>query len=112
MLRISAVDPIRRSKGQRVEPAATTLYGQRTVDALEREVAHRLDRHRVLHRYEHAGADQDLPRLCFVAQARGDVRTVPIAAYHRPAKVVRIECRSSFGCRPADHNGSGDSCNA
>jgi hypothetical protein len=46
---------------------------QRTSDTLERELAHRLDCHRILDRHQHARADQDLTGFGFVAQARGHV---------------------------------------
>src|SRR5579863_177065 len=46
---------------------------QRTTDPLERELAHRLDRHSVLDRHQHAWTDEDLPRFGFIAEPRGHV---------------------------------------
>ena len=38
-------------------------------DTLERELTHRLDRHGVLNRHQHAGTNEDLPWFGFIAQA-------------------------------------------
>ena len=46
---------------------------QRPPDPLQLELTHGLDLHRVLDLRQHSRADEDLPRLGFVAKARGDV---------------------------------------
>src|SRR6516165_9626408 len=45
----------------------------RAMNALERELTHRLDRHRILNLREHPRINQDLPGLCFVAEPRGNI---------------------------------------
>ena len=46
-------------------------------DPLQLELADRLDCHCVLDLHQHAGADEDLSRLCLIAQSRGDVGHSP-----------------------------------
>ena len=46
---------------------------QRPPDPLQLELAHRLDLHGVLDFHQHSRADQNLPRLGFVAEARGHI---------------------------------------
>ena len=46
---------------------------QRSPDPLQRELTHRLDLHGVLDLRQHSRADEDLPRLGFIAQPRGDI---------------------------------------
>ena len=49
----------------------------RSPDPLERELTNRLDRHGILNRHQHPGADKDLTGLGFVAKARGNIRHCP-----------------------------------
>src|SRR5271155_1120302 len=46
---------------------------QRSPDALERELTHRLDGDSILDCQQHPWANQDLTRLGFVAKPRGDI---------------------------------------
>ena len=46
---------------------------QRPPDPLQLELTDRLDAHGVLDLHQHSRADEDLPRLGFIAQPRGDV---------------------------------------
>ena len=53
---------------------------QRPPDPLQLELTDRLDFHGILDLRQHARANENLPRLGFVAEPRGDVGSVPIAA--------------------------------
>jgi len=44
---------------------------QRSPYRLERELTNRLDRHGILNRHQHPGADKDLTGLRFIAKPRG-----------------------------------------
>ena len=46
-------------------------------DPLQLELAHGLDLHGVLDLHQHTGADQDLPRLCLIAEPRGHIGNGP-----------------------------------
>ena len=58
---------------------------QRPPEALERELSNRLHFHSILDRHQHAGTDQDLPRLCFIAKSRGNIRHRPDSGLVEPA---------------------------
>ena len=50
---------------------------QRPPDPLQLELTDQLDLHGILDLHQHAGADEDLSRLCLIAQSRGDVGHSP-----------------------------------
>jgi len=54
-------------------PAQNVIGGDRPVETLQIQVADMRDLYRSLDGAERALSDQDLPRSCFVAQARGEI---------------------------------------
>jgi hypothetical protein len=50
---------------------------QRSPDTLQRKLTNRLNFHGILNSHQHTGTDQDLPRLGFVAERRGNIGRRP-----------------------------------